>query len=67
MRSLALLLALVGSVIARTSPRIIQPLPEKFDAGDARVVFLRNRMNVLPENFGHNAEGIKTYFIAEIR
>jgi len=46
-----------GCVSARPSLSLLQPLPKHYDAGDAAVVFLKDRMNVLPDGFGHNEEG----------
>jgi hypothetical protein len=58
MQTIALISLLLSSVAARSSPSILQPLPKHYDAGDAAVVYIKNRMNVLPEGFGHTADGI---------
>jgi gluconolactonase len=57
MRAMLLLLTLFTPSYARPAQSILQPLPKYFDAGDAAVVFLKNRLNVLPEGFGHTQEG----------
>jgi hypothetical protein len=49
---------LLSHVVARPSSSILQPLPKGYDAGDAGVVFLKDRLNVLPEGFRHHEEGM---------
>ena len=58
MLSIALLSLLLSCVDARPSQSILRPLPKHFDAGDAKVVFIKDRMNVLPEEFGHKKDGM---------
>ena len=57
MRLIVWIALFAGCVSARPSLSLLQPLPKHYDAGDAAVVFLKDRMNVLPEGFGHNKEG----------
>jgi gluconolactonase len=57
MQTIAWLLLFLGYVASRPSRSLLQPLPRHFDAGDASVVFVKDRMNLLPEGFGHSEEG----------
>ena len=60
MRLIIWIALFAGWVSARPSLSLLQPLPKHYDAGDAAVVFIKDRMNVLPEGFGHNKEGTIT-------
>jgi hypothetical protein len=57
MRLIVSIALFAACVSARPSLSLLQPLPKHYDAGDAAVVFIKDRMNVLPEGFGHNKEG----------
>jgi hypothetical protein len=57
MQAIVLLSLLLSSVSARPSQSILQPLPKHFDAGDASIVFIKDRMNVLPGGFEHTKDG----------
>ena len=61
MRIIALVALLVGYANARPAHSVLQPLPKHYDAGDASVVFIKGRMNVLPEGFGHHEEGVTRF------
>jgi|SRR5271155_1356425 len=60
MRLIVWIALFAGCVSARHSLSLLQPLPKHYDAGDAAVVFIKDRMNVLPKGFGHNNEGTIT-------
>jgi hypothetical protein len=49
---------LAGVVVGRPSKSLLRPLPKHYDAGDAAVVFINDRMNVLPQDFEHTEDGI---------
>jgi len=61
MRTIALVALLVGSANTRPAHSVLQPLPKHFDAGDASVVFIKDRLNVLPEGFGHHEVGVTRF------
>lgn len=67
-RTLAALSVLVtfASVCASplsTSTSILQPLPKHIKEGDSSVVFVKDRLNVLPEGFKHTGDGIILYIL----
>jgi sugar lactone lactonase YvrE len=45
------------AVHSRPSGTILQPLPKGFDPGNASIVYIRNRLNILPQGFEHTKEG----------
>jgi len=57
MRSIVWIALLASCVCGRPSLSLLQPLPKHYDAGDASVVFIKHRMNVLPQGFEHNEDG----------
>lgn len=57
MRPIFWIALLIKLISARPSLSLLQPLPKHYDAGDASVVFIKHRMNVLPESFEHKEEG----------
>lgn len=57
MKAIVFLSLFLSAVSARPSQSILQPLPKHFDSGDASVVFIKDRMNVLPEGFEHTKDG----------
>jgi hypothetical protein len=63
MRTAFILSLLAGVVVGRPSKSLLRPLPKHYDAGDAAVVFINDRMNVLPLDYQHTEDGIpNTYF-----
>jgi hypothetical protein len=58
MRTTLILSFLAGVVVGRPSKSLLRPLPKHYDAGDAAVVFINDRMNVLPQDFEHTEDGI---------
>jgi hypothetical protein len=58
MRTILSLSFLVGVVVGRPSKSLLRPLPKHYDAGDAAVVFINDRMNVLPPDFEHTEDGM---------
>jgi hypothetical protein len=55
----------LSCAVARPSSSILRPLPKHYDAGDASVVFLKDRMNVLPEDFSHDEEGMSPWVLLQ--
>ena len=48
---------------ARPSTSILQPLPKHYDAGDASIVFVKDRMNILAKGFEHTKDGIMGVYL----
>jgi hypothetical protein len=59
MLKVSLLLFALSYACARPSSSILQPLPKHYDAGDASIVFVKDRMNILAKGFEHTEDGIK--------
>jgi hypothetical protein len=53
------------SLFARSSPTppLLQPLPKHFKPGNATVVFIKDRLPILPKGFTHTEDGIDPHFI----
>jgi len=59
---LSILVTLLASAIltfgTSASSSILQPLPKSFKPGNAKVVFIKDRLSVLPKGFTHTTDGI---------
>src|SRR5277367_1430650 len=46
------------AVSASAAPSLLQPLPKSFNPGNAKVVFIKDRLSVLPKGFAHTKDGM---------
>jgi hypothetical protein len=53
-----LLASAVLPVGTSASPSLLQSLPKSFNPGNAKVVFIKDRMSVLPKGFTHTGDGM---------
>lgn len=53
-----LLASAVLPVGTSASPSLLQSLPKSFNPGSAKVVFIKDRMSVLPKGFTHTGDGM---------
>jgi hypothetical protein len=59
------LLLLAFAAVGTATSSILQPLPKHFKQGNAKVVFVKDRLTTLPKTFKHTKEGIPSSPIEE--